>query len=187
MKLHFLNTLSAAVCLIGIGCATASPDIGREALPQQLSGAENAGAGLAPLPNARQPLPNLLTGGKPTPAVLRAAQAAGYRLVVSLLPTGTAAEEVAVRDLEMEFISIPIAGPAGLTEDNARRLAELLRDRGQRPMVLHCASGNRAGALLALAAYYGLGYDRQAAIELGVAAGLTGLRAEVESRLLDSK
>jgi hypothetical protein len=48
---------------------------------------------------------------------------------------------------------------------------------------LHCASGNRAGALLALHAFYIEGTTKEDALARGEAAGLTNLRDAVEARL----
>jgi hypothetical protein len=49
-------------------------------------------------------------------------------------------------------------------------------------VLLHCASANRAGALLALRAKLE-GADDDTALALGVAGGVTGLKATVEERL----
>jgi hypothetical protein len=52
-------------------------------------------------------------------------------------------------------------------------------------VLLHCASANRAGALLALRAKSN-GADSAAALELGVASGLTSLKPTVETRLKEA-
>jgi protein tyrosine phosphatase (PTP) superfamily phosphohydrolase (DUF442 family) len=139
---------------------------------------------VVPIPNAREPLPGVVTGGVPSDEDLRAAEALGYRTVVSLLPAADAGDESErVARLGMRFGSIPSAGPADLTEDNARRLAEVLNAPDRRPLILHCGSGNRAGALLALEAFYVEHASAQAAIDLGEKAGMTSLRPVVEQRL----
>jgi protein tyrosine phosphatase (PTP) superfamily phosphohydrolase (DUF442 family) len=101
-------------------------------------------------------------------------------LVISLLSAdelGDEAERVAARNLG--FLSIPIAGAADLTEDNARKLGEALQAHEGHPVLLHCGSGNRAGALLALEAHYAEGPTVEAAIALGKSAGLTSLEPAV--------
>lgn len=139
---------------------------------------------VVPIPNAQEPLPGVVTGGVPSDDNLRAAEALGYRTVVSLLPVADAGDEAErVARLGMRFVSIPVAGPADLTEDNAKRLAEVLNAPDQRPLILHCGSGNRAGALLALEAFYVDHTSPEAAIALGEKAGMTSLRPVVEQRL----
>jgi len=133
------------------------------------------------IPNAKRPLDGVLTGGAPSADNLKEAKAQGYRTIVSLLPVeeskveGEQAALVGIR-----FVSIPIASAADLTEQNARRLGEIIDDSGNRPLILHCASGNRAGALLALYAFYVQHRSVDEALDLGVHAGLTKLRDDVE-------
>ena len=54
-------------------------------------------------------------------------------------------------------------------------------------MLLHCASGNRVGALLALMAYHEEGVSRRQALDVGRAAGLGALESEVDQRLRASR
>uniref|UniRef100_UPI00190FA714 beta-lactamase hydrolase domain-containing protein n=2 Tax=Gammaproteobacteria TaxID=1236 RepID=UPI00190FA714 len=56
-----------------------------------------------------------------------------------------------VRRLGMDYIALPIAGKDDITPANAAALHALLKERDGE-VLLHCASGNRVGALLALAA-----------------------------------
>jgi hypothetical protein len=51
-----------------------------------------------------------------------------------------------------------------------------------KPVLLHCASSNRVGALLALRAKAN-GTDSAAALDLGVANGLGSLKGAVETKL----
>jgi enamine deaminase RidA (YjgF/YER057c/UK114 family)/protein tyrosine phosphatase (PTP) superfamily phosphohydrolase (DUF442 family) len=141
------------------------------------------------IPNAKTPLKGVLTGGQPTAEALAAAAAAGYKTVVNLRSEAEMEamedwdEAAAVTGLGMDYVYLPMAGAAGLTVDNARRLAEVLADPAHRPAMIHCASGNRVGGLLALKAYYVDGEDADAALELGLAAGLTKLEETVRQQL----
>lgn len=104
--------------------------------------------------------------------------------MISLLSADELGDEptrVAARNLH--FLSIPITGAVDLTEDNARKLGEALREHEGRPVLLHCGSGNRAGALLAMEAYYVEGKDVEDAVALGKSAGLTSLEGAVRERL----
>lgn len=138
------------------------------------------------IPNARAPAPGILTGGQPTPAQLEQARDAGFRTVVSLRTPGEPGSEdeaATVEALGMRFVSIPVAGAEGLTEANVQALGAVLADEQAKPVLLHCASGNRAGALLALEAFYIESVPAEQALELGKAAGLVGLEPAVRSRL----
>ena len=65
------------------------------------------------------------------------------------------------------------------TSRSARALDLLLDEWGRYPIALACSSGNRAGALLALRAFWLDGADAASALELGLAAGLTRLEPSV--------
>ena len=128
--------------------------------------------------NARLPLPDVLTGGQPTPEQIDEAAGAGYRTIVN---TRSSAEEGfeweadRVADAGMRYVFIETPGADGLTRENVERLAELLADPEARPMMIHCGSGNRVGALLALKAAWVDGQDDEAALQVGLDAGLTRL------------
>jgi protein tyrosine phosphatase (PTP) superfamily phosphohydrolase (DUF442 family) len=66
--------------------------------------------------------------------------------------------------------------------DSARRLWTLLKT-SDAPVFVHCASGNRAGALLAIGAARFGGMAPDAAIEFGRRAGLSSLEPVVRERL----
>ncbi|HET7307008.1 MAG TPA: protein tyrosine phosphatase family protein [Gammaproteobacteria bacterium] len=138
------------------------------------------------IPNARQPFEGIVTGGQPTPAQLGAAQGAGFKTIVNLRPDTEMTdwdEADRARALGLNYVSIPVAGAAGLTEDNARALAEVVDNPEARPMIVHCGSGNRVGALFALKAAWVDGEDTERALEIGRQAGLTGLEDRVRSQL----
>ncbi len=137
------------------------------------------------LPNAKRPLAGVVSGGQPSEEQLARAAAAGYRTVINLrMPSedGVADEEARVAELGMQYVSLPIDGADGITEENARALAESL-ETSERPVLLHCGSGNRIGALLALSSYYVEGKSADEAIQYGLDSGLTGLEPVVRERL----
>ena len=153
------------------GAAAAPPEATRESDAASL------------LPNGRHPFPDVITGGQPSTEQLEAAAARGYRTIIDLRPAaegGRSAEE-AVR-LGLRYVAIPVAGEDGLTDDNARALATALGE-AERPAIVHCASGNRVGALFALVAYRVEGRSAGEALEIGRAAGLTRLEPAVRERL----
>jgi uncharacterized protein (TIGR01244 family) len=145
--------------------------------------AETAQLGLL---NEKHPLPDVVTAGQPTVEQLAAAQAAGYKTIVNLRPAAEVPEldEAAeARKLGFEYVAIPVAGAADLTEEKARQLLALLNDEGKKPMLVHCGSSNRVGALVAVgrAKLEGKGADE--ALALGKEAGLTSLEPAVRQIL----
>lgn len=180
MNRFILSTFAIMTCLAQSGSLMAQSN------PQQGVIPVSEPTMLIQLPNAKQPAPGLLTGGQPTEADLRAAAAAGYKTVINLRPGSEMAgidESGQVESLGMHFISIPIGGAADLTEENARRLDRAMATSESMPMIIHCASGNRVGALLALRANLIQGKSASEALAFGKAAGLTSLEDAVKQRL----
>lgn len=135
--------------------------------------------------NALTPLPGVLSGGQVTEEQLAEAAAAGYRTVVNLRTSEEPLEwdePARVEELGMRYVALPIAGAEGVTRDNAEKLARILGE-AERPLLLHCGSGNRVGALFALKAYYLEGEDPETALAIGLDAGLTKLEPKVREVL----
>lgn len=143
-------------------------------------------AGPPALLNARQPLPDVRTGGvPPDPAIWPELAAEGIRLVVDLRsvndPIGDAPQAAAAAGLV--YVSIPVAGEADLDLGSARRLDAVLDDPARGPAAVVCSSGNRSGALLAVRAYWLDRLPANDALALGQKAGLTRLEPSVRTLL----
>ena len=98
--------------------------------------------------NPRQPMENLITGGQPSEEDLRGFAGEGYELVINLRLAGEFSdfnEAGVVESLGMRYLNIPVGGMGDLTPENARLLHEALESTSG-PVLLHCASGRRAGA-----------------------------------------
>jgi len=139
------------------------------------------------LPGFRMPLPGLHTGGQPNREQFEAAARAGLRTVINLRADGEAGfewERAAAQAAGVRYVHIPVAGAAALTRENVERLDAALHEAlAEGPALLHCASGNRVGALLALREGWLRGADADAALRLGSQAGLTGLVPAVRAAL----
>ncbi len=136
--------------------------------------------------NAKMPAEDLLVGGQPTPEQLAEVAKAGFHTVVNLRASGEQSEwDEAEKSAElgMAYFALPIASGKDLTADKARRLDEILSSIDALPALVHCASGNRVGALLALKAFYVEGDDTETALRKGTEAGLTGLTDIVKEHL----
>lgn len=127
-----------------------------------------------------------ISTGQPDEALLSLAKDAGYVAVIDLR---TAAEErgideaAAVDALGMSYHLLEVAGASGVTFENARALDALLADIDG-PVFLHCRSGNRVGALMALRASMNGASDEEA-MAIGKGSGLGSLAGVVESRLAE--
>jgi uncharacterized protein (TIGR01244 family) len=139
---------------------------------------------LADLMNAAQPLPGITTSGQPSQAALQKIADAGYVTVIDLRGINEDRgydEKGAVEALGMEYISLPISGAEAITYENASLLNEKLSEIDG-PVLLHCSSSNRVGALLSLRERM-QGASTEDALNLGIEAGLASLRPTVEERL----
>ena len=162
--------------VLGAVLATASPDgIGAEpALP----------ATLAQVPHVHAPRAGLYTAGQPQPGQWRAIAAAGVGTVVNLRTDAELEgrdERAEVAAAGMRYVHLPVAGEAGVTDANADALQRVLR-QPHGPVLVHCASGNRAGALIALGAAR-TGMPEAQALALGKAAGMASTEAAVRERI----
>jgi uncharacterized protein (TIGR01244 family) len=136
--------------------------------------------------NATQPGENLLIGGQPTRQELRQAREAGVEVIVNMRGEGEFTDwDIAAEaeSLGMKYVHIPIASGADLSPSAAQRLDDTLAAIGEDPALMHCASGNRVGALFALRAGLLQGHDVEEAIAIGREHGLTGLEPVVRARL----
>ncbi|MGD8316816.1 MAG: sulfur transferase domain-containing protein [Myxococcales bacterium] len=141
---------------------------------------------LIPIPNARVSQSGLLVGGQPSLTQLKEIQEAGYRTVVNLRTPdelGDEGEPAAVERLGMKYVSIPVPGAVGLTEQNARALGKALRGRDALPAVVHCSIGQRAAALLGLKAFVVDRLSATASIDIAKGLGLTTLEADLKQRI----
>lgn len=126
------------------------------------------------LANAACPLPEVLAGGQPTEAHFEALARRGFRTVLDLRAPGEPRsydEPETVRRLGLEYVNIPVT-PDTLTDETFGRFRELMRDRTKRPVVVHCASGNRVGVLLIPYLVLDEGKGTEAAVEAALEAGL---------------
>ncbi len=178
--IRFLTILTLAL----VGCDKAPPG---DAVPPP---AATAGAAeeVLTLPNEAKPYHGLVTAGQPTNEQFLKLKAAGYTAVINLRaadePGYWDEKETATRN-GILYTHIPVTGPDDLTRENVRLMADTM----EQPMakngkvLLHCGSGNRAGAFVALKAGWLDGRSVDDAIELGQDAGLGSLEEAVREKL----
>lgn len=157
-----------------------------------ISGCANAPAHIAP-PAASatavklmEPMPGLYTAAQPQASDWTAIKARGVHTVINLRTPGEMQgrdEAAEVRAAGMQYISIPVAGADGINQSNARALHDALAPTHGSSVLVHCSSGNRAGALLALEQADFNGVPKAQALELGKKAGVTSLGAKLQQAL----
>jgi uncharacterized protein (TIGR01244 family) len=137
------------------------------------------------IPQFRQPRPQLMTGGQPEPDAWPALAKAGVTTVVNLRSaTETPGRDEAgeVRAAGLTYVNLPVDGADKLGPNEVGALWQAL-ESAPGPVLVHCGSGNRCGALLALAEAWHRGGSPEEALAFGRQSGLTGLEPAVR-RLL---
>jgi len=92
---------------------------------------------------------DIYLAGQPSAEDLRVFNGQGIKTVISLrhkkeLPW----DEASTVELSgMKFVHVPFAGPQQLKPEVFDKVLKILRDEKQGPMVLHCGSANRVGAI----------------------------------------
>jgi uncharacterized protein (TIGR01244 family) len=92
-------------------------------------------------------------------------------------------EQAVVESLGMDYVSLPIEGRGAISFENAAKLDQIL-GKYDEPVLVHCGSSNRVGALLALREKMN-GADDEDALAFGKSAGMTSLEDTVKLRLAE--
>ncbi len=130
--------------------------------------------------------PHLTVAGQPKESDFKALKAEGYTLIINLRTAGELNfdEANAVADAGLKYVSLPITGKDEVNFANASELASLLEKHQGDKVLLHCGSGNRVGALIALDHFAKTG-DKAAALKKGKQHGMTRLTEHV-THLMDN-
>lgn len=120
--------------------------------------------------------PVIATAGLLTGDGVAEAKALGFKTIVDLRgpEEGTAAEEAAAKAAGIAYLSIPVTTKAPAPAQ-VPAFAEVVENPDNWPVLVHCVSANRAGAMWALYRAW-RGVPAEIAIEEGRAAGLGGSR-----------
>lgn len=143
------------------------------------------GTPVIPLANVHAPAAGLLTAGHIKPDDIPHLARSGLRHVIDLtLDSETPGfdEAAAVQAAGIRYDSLPIRGAEDLTPENVQTFDRLVSG-SERPLLVHCASSNRVGALAALRAAWVSGKSTEEAIEEGRHWGLTSLEPTVRTKL----
>lgn len=102
----------------------------------------------AQIPRYRLVRPGLATGGRPSAEELERLKAQGFKTVVDLRTEaeGIAAEKKTVEAQGLRYVSVPIS-PASFGVADVEAVAKVLKDKDAAPVLLHCSTANRVGAV----------------------------------------
>ena len=136
-------------------------------------------------PNQREAWSGVFIGGQPDEAQLREAARQGFAAVVRLRAESepmAERESSVVHALGIRYYVLPITSTSHLTEDRAHDLAAVL-EGNHGPVLVHCATGNRAAALFTVERYLISGFRPESALMIGLRSGLTHWEPAVRERL----
>ncbi|HEY7410446.1 MAG TPA: sulfur transferase domain-containing protein [Vicinamibacteria bacterium] len=140
----------------------------------------------AAVPNYRVVRKGVAAGGTPSAAALAGLTALGFRTVIDLRTAqeGTAEEKAAATAAGLRYVGVPVT-PATFRLEDVLEVAKVLDDPSALPVLVHCSSSNRVGAVWAVLRARE-GADREQALREGEAAGLKSeAMREAVRRVLD--
>lgn len=138
------------------------------------------------VPNLHEPGSGRFSGGLPPVDGLVEMARVGMRTLIDLRPSSEWAGtdwRSAVEASGMAFYQLPVDSVDDIDRPRLKQLWGYWGDDTLCPMLIHCASGNRVGAALALAAHRIDGQSPESALLLGEAAGLSHSREQVMALL----
>ncbi len=124
--------------------------------------------------NACQILPTVTTGGQPTREHLEALARSGNAIVVDTrepMEPRAFDEPALVAELGMEYRLIPI-GPHTMNDATLEAVRSALAEAGERPVFVHCGSGNRVGGALIPVLMLDQGMEEDDAVDAAMRVGL---------------
>jgi uncharacterized protein (TIGR01244 family) len=133
-----------------------------------------------------QPVDGMTSAGQPDESQFKLVADAGYVAVIDMRGAGEdrGLDEAALLvKLDMDYVELPLSSADAISMENAAKLDQILAEYDG-PVLLHCGSGNRVGALLALRESLN-GASDEAALAYGRSAGMTGLEPVVRARLAE--
>ena len=140
--------------------------------------------------NQYEPEVGVVFGGQPSAEQVGALAAAGFKTILDLrgVDEDRGFDEVrVVGEAGLSYVSLPITRDTMAEDATFDRYLELFRE-SERPILVHCASGNRVGALYYAYLVSEKKMTRAAALDVAQANGLRSLSlVDPVDRYLDSR
>jgi len=134
--------------------------------------------------NTLVPNENLIVGGQPSINDLEYLKDLGVTTVVNLRPNSEPndfEEASVVEKLGMNYCHIPLSAIDSFTKEACQKLHVALASN--EPCLVHCATGNRVGALLALKSFWLDEHTAEQSLAYGKQTGLTKLEPQISNIL----
>jgi len=140
-----MKNLLILCALIATAFATCGSLAGEDRLREKVRLKETKLGGTQPV----HAFGNIYLAGQPSPEDLPLLRAEGIRTIISLRHKKELSwdEANAVEQSDMNFIHVPFGAAQQLKPEIFDKVLKILRDKKQGPMVLHCGSANRVGAI----------------------------------------
>ena len=130
---------------------------------------------IAGVPNACEPLPDIVTGGQPAATHLAALKQAGCAVVIDIrepMEPQPFRTPDAVLAAGLEYRRIPV-GHGTVSDATFTQLSDAVRElAGKRPAFIYCSSGNRVGGTLLPYLMLDRGLEEEAAVAQALRVGL---------------
>lgn len=143
------------------------------------------------VPHQHCPNQQIICGGQPSSDQLAAFAKGRGHTVVNLRTDDELAtlrgwdEGRVVRSLGMRYVRIPVADVKDITRETCVELGKAMAPVGGEPVMVHCSSGQRVAALMALKSVWVDQQPVKAAMQLGHDAGLDQMEPQVRQVLDD--
>lgn len=176
-------TIPVLAILFSIGCLGCTCPVGQPT-EEADAAARPAAVDVPGMKNARK-YEDLLFGGQPSAEALEQLAKEGYKTVLSTRGEGEIDwdEKAKVESLGMKFVQVPMGQPlTEITNEHYTKFDEAMKS-SERPMVLHCGSGNRVAGLWGVWLVERKQLKAEDALRLAEQAGMTKVRPLVEERL----
>ncbi|MEQ8209100.1 MAG: protein tyrosine phosphatase family protein [Lacipirellulaceae bacterium] len=147
----FAASLTVSSLLIFLGCSGKAV-VEEEETKQEVASSERS-AELKPVDlGAAEPahvVGQVYLAGQPSEADMPQLKSKGIKTIVNLRTEGEIPwdEKAAVEGAGMKFVNIPFKGEEQLTDEVFDEVRAVLKDKEQQPVLLHCGSSNRVGAV----------------------------------------
>lgn len=162
----------------------AAKEAAKEAAKPALPDSAAVVALLTGVHNGACPLPGLATGGQPAAEHLAALAKAGFTTVLDLRaadePRGID-EDAAMKTSGLRYVKVPVT-PATLDDSVFAAVRKLMTETGGKGVFVHCASGNRVGAVLIPWLVLDQGWEVERAVTTAKAGGLKSPELEAKAR-----
>lgn len=138
------------------------------------------------VPYIHHPTLTHFTSGQPTEEQMAALATEGVQHLIDLRPADEADNARSAEwagQYGLTYHHLPVTGADDLSYAQVKALDQILQAVGDDKALLHCASSNRVGAMIALHAVWFEGMEKQDAIIKGQDYGLTSLESAVNKAL----